>query len=115
MAYILTGQSNRPVLRNFERLVSKFYDQRATLPVVTATTLLVSSYIEAQEVNQLAHFIANLKTSLPYSLLVFHPDYLLPDLPNTPWEQAQSAFNETKPLLSRVKVGNTHLLGKTIT
>jgi len=114
LAYILTGQSNRSVLRNFERLVSKYYDQRVLLPVITATTLLVSYYIESQEVSNLAHLIASLRSDLPYSLLAFHPDYFLSDLPNTPWEQAQNAYNETKPLLSRVKVGNTHLFRKPI-
>ena len=47
---------------------------------------------------------------IPYSLLVFHPDYRLTDLPPTPREQAEESFREAGRHLSRIHSGNLHLL-----
>ncbi len=57
-----------------------------------------------------ARFIAGLDKDIPYSLLGFHPDYLLTDLPPTPREQVDECYNEARRHLSRVNVGNLQLL-----
>jgi len=43
--------------------------------VLNATTLLVSHYVDEHEVEKLAEFITSLDPEIPYSLLIFHPDY----------------------------------------
>mgnify|MGYP000456885854 CR=1 FL=1 len=102
---ILTGRSNKPTLENFAIV----YD---TAPeVISATTLMVPYYVDEAEVEGIASFIASFDRKIPYSLLVFHPDYRLRDLPVTPLDQVKKCYNAAKRYLERVNVGNLHLLG----
>jgi len=102
---ILTGRSNKPVLRNFSAIFDRFPE------VISATTLLVPYYVDEEEVERIAEFIASHDTSIPYSLLVFHPDYRLTDLPVTPKEQVFECYKKAKKHLKNVSIGNLHLLG----
>ncbi|HID17306.1 TPA: radical SAM protein, partial [Candidatus Bathyarchaeota archaeon] len=81
------------------------------LPVLTATTLLVPGYVDELEVKRIAEFIASLNPEIPYSLLVFHPDFAMRDLPVTPKEQAFKCYRTAKKFLKNVNIGNLHLLG----
>lgn len=102
----LCGVDNRRTLENFA-LLAKLYPQN---DVLTVTTLLVPGYVDSREVGAIARFIASLNPAIPYSLLVFHPDYLLTDLPVTPRHQVEECFTEASRYLHRVHVGNLHLL-----
>lgn len=102
----LCGTDNQRTLENFSR-VAKLTQGTDTL---TATTLLVPYYIDAREVEAIAGFIASIDDTIPYSLLVFHPDYLLRDLPITPRAQAEESLAAARKHLKRVHVGNLHLL-----
>ena len=106
----LTGFDNRRVLENFEMVYRKFYDRRRGMPVLAATTLLVPGYVDASEVDAIAGFIASLDDTIPYSLLVFHPDFMMQDLPITPHRQAFEAYRAAKKHLKHVELGNIHLL-----
>ena len=103
--YILTGRSNRYSLKNFERIFEKYPE------VLSATTLLVPFYVDKSEVEGIASFLASLDESIPYSLLVFHPDYRLSDMPVTPKKQVFECYEVAKKHLKRVNIGNLHLLG----
>ncbi len=102
---ILTGRSNKQTLRNFEMIWERYPD------VVSATTLLVPYYVDEKEIEGIATFLSSLDDSIPYSLLVFHPDYRLADMPITPREQVLKCYNVAKRHLKRVNIGNLHLLG----
>ncbi|WP_202320290.1 radical SAM protein [Archaeoglobus neptunius] len=102
---LLTGRDNERVRRNFERIAERFPD------IVSATTLLVPYYIDENEVAEIARFIADLDENIPYSLLVFHPDYKLSDLPITPLEQVKKCYNAARAHLNNVNIGNLNLLG----
>lgn len=102
----LCGVGNRRTLENFS-LLAGIYPQKDLL---TATTLLVPGYVDRQEVGQIARFISCLNKGIPYSLLVFHPNYLMTDLPVTPRQQVDECFEEASRFLSRVNIGNLHLL-----
>lgn len=78
--------------------------------VLTATTLLVSYYVEGREVEGIARFISRAGRNIPYSLLVFHPDFLMDDLPVTPKSQVEECLGEARSHLSDVNLGNSHLL-----
>jgi pyruvate formate lyase activating enzyme len=106
IARALCGVENRRAYENFSRL-SKLFPK---IDLLTATTLLVPYYVDAQEVGEIARFIANLDPDIPYSLLVFHPDYLMTDLPATSRQNVEGCYAEAKRYLSRVNVGNIHLL-----
>lgn len=102
----LCGTGNVRTQENFHR-VAKITKGTDTL---TATTLLVPYYIDAQEVDAIAGFIAGIDKNIPYSLLVFHPDYLLTDLPVTSRAQVGECVAAAREHLNRVNVGNMHLL-----
>ena len=101
---ILTGRSNEEVLKNFEAIFERYPE------VLSATTLLVPYYVDAEEVRGIASFLASLSEEIPYSLLVFHPDYRLRDLPVTPKEQVYECYRVARRYLKRVNIGNIFLI-----
>jgi len=107
----LSGISNKRAYENFKLAAQDFYPQRPEFPMLTATTLLVPGYIDSFEVEQIAEFIASFDAEIPYSLLVFHPAFLMADLPITSLEQTIECYKSAKKHLKRVNVGNLHLLG----
>lgn len=111
LSLALSGVSNMRAYENFRRIAEKFYEERPHLPVLTATTLLVPGYVDKHEVGRIARFIASLNPEIPYSLLIFHPDYYMYDLPVTPRRQVEECFKEASKFLKRVHIGNLQLLG----
>jgi pyruvate formate lyase activating enzyme len=106
----LTGASNRRTLENFAR-AGRYLDRRREPPLLVASTLLVSGYIDAEEVYNIARFIASVGPEIPYSLLAFHPDFALADLPCTSRGQAEACLNAAgRAGLARIRLGNRHLL-----
>ncbi len=104
--FTLTGRSNEQVLKNFERIFSKFPE------VLSATTLLVPYYVDEEEVENISKFIASFSKEIPYSLLVFYPAHKLRDLPITPKEQVLACYKAAKKHLKNVYIGNIYLLQK---
>jgi pyruvate formate lyase activating enzyme len=88
----------------------KFFKNRPELPVLTASTLLVSGYVDAKEIEDLAKFIASIDSKIPYTLLAFYPQYVMSDLSTTSRTQASECFGIAKKYLENVKIGNTQLL-----
>jgi pyruvate formate lyase activating enzyme len=111
LSIALSGVDNSRAYENFRMVYEKFYNKRPDLPVLTATTLLVPGYVDAVEIDGIARFIASLDRRIPYSLLVFHPDFAMRDLPITPIEQVKECLRAAERHLDRVHVGNIQLLG----
>jgi len=109
--HALTGRSNERALENFELIYREFYERRSGVPVLNATTLLVPHYVDEIEVAGIAEFIASLDPEIPYSLLIFHPDYLMSDMTITPRKQVERCYQAAKKHLKRVNIGNIALLG----
>ncbi|HDD43017.1 MAG TPA: radical SAM protein [Nitrososphaeria archaeon] len=107
----LTGRDNERVLENFELIYREFYEGRRDVPVLNATTLLVPHYVDEYEVSKIAEFIASLDPEIPYSLLIFHPDYLMSDVTVTPRKQVERCYQAAKKYLKNVNIGNIALLG----
>jgi pyruvate formate lyase activating enzyme len=106
----LTGSSNQRTLENFKRVAARV-DERPEVPLLVASTLLVPGYVDVGEVGPLARFIAKLNRDIPYSLLAFHPGFLMEDLPRTSFahmERCRAAAHEAG--LRRIHVGNPRLL-----
>lgn len=104
----LCGIDNRVAMENFYR-VGKLLPRSNLL---TATTLLVPFYIDEVEVENIARYIADINRDLPYSLLIFMPDFYLADLPITPRQQVDECYHIAKKYLNRVNLGNKHLLNR---
>lgn len=111
LSLALSGISNRQAYENFS-LIAREYLPLAEHRLLTATTLLVPGYVDAGEIRQIARFIAELNPEIPYSLLAFHGDFVMADLPVTPPQQAIRCYRAAREAgLARVQVGNLHLLG----
>ncbi len=107
---ILTGATRQRVFGNLRRLVSRAAERNEP-PLATVSTCLVPGYIDVEEVSWIASAVAALDPDTPYSLLAFHPQYLLGDLPTTSRAQAEDCREAAqKAGLRRVRIGNLHLL-----
>jgi hypothetical protein len=61
----------------------------------------------------LARFLAGLDPDIPHSLLAFHPQFYLQDLPITSRQHAGEALAAARAAgMARVRIGNVHLLGE---
>jgi len=106
----LCGVTNKNTHDNFE-LLSGYIGQRPQVPLLIASTLLVPGYIDSDEVSKIARFIAEIDRNIPYSLLGFHPQFEMDDLPSTSMKQALECKMAAKDAgLQNVKLGNVHLL-----
>jgi pyruvate formate lyase activating enzyme len=109
----LCGVTNKQTLENFASAAACF-DRRPVPPLLIASTLLVPGYVDLFEVEKLAGFIARLNPSIPYSLLAFHPEFMMKDLPATSVSHAQEAKKVAlRAGLKNVRIGNVHLLKET--
>jgi len=109
LSLALSGVSNRRAFENFEMIAENFFDDRDA-PIITATTLLVPGYVDEVEVERIAEFISGLSSEIPYSLLIFHPDFCMRDLTITPRSQAARCLEAAKKHLNRVYLGNKQML-----
>jgi pyruvate formate lyase activating enzyme len=107
----LCGVSNQRTLENFKFLAENYFGKRKNLPEMSGCTLLVPGYVTPEEVELIAKFISDVNPDIPYSLLVFHGDYQMRDLPITPRKQAEKCFEAAKKHLTNVNIGNKFLLG----
>ncbi len=108
----LTGVTNRRTLENFSRAAARF-GERPDPPPLVASTLLVPGYVDAEEVGRIASVIASLNPAIPYVLLAFAPQFLVPDLPRTSVRHAEEAEAAARAAgLRTVRVGNRHLLSR---
>ena len=108
----LCGVSNKRTLENFKFLAENYFGTRGEdMPEMSACTLLVPGYTTYEEVEQIAKFVSSINENIPYSLLIFHGDYQMRDLPITPKKQALKSLEIAKKYLKRVNLGNKFLLG----
>lgn len=107
--FALTGGDNGQVFKNFARCARFSREEKRTLAV--ASTLLVPGYITADEVYEIASFIAQYDPDTPYSLLGFYPHFQMKDLPLTSRTEAEACYRAAKRAgLRRVRLANEHLL-----
>ena len=106
----LCGVSNKRTLENFKFLAENYFGTRKNLPEMSACTLMVPGYTNHEEVEQIAKFVSSINNKIPYSLLVFHGDYQMRDLPITPRKEVLKCVEVAKKFLTNVNLGNKHLL-----
>lgn len=101
----LTGRPNYRTLENFKMIAEEF-----GINLLTATTLLIPGYIDKEEVKKIAKFVSSLSPDIPYSLLAFHPDFGMRDMPMTTKKLAEECYKVARNYLNKVNIGNKHLL-----
>uniref|UniRef100_A0A7C6EBG4 Radical SAM protein n=1 Tax=candidate division WOR-3 bacterium TaxID=2052148 RepID=A0A7C6EBG4_UNCW3 len=111
LSYALCGVSNEQTLKNI-KLAATYIDKRPELPILVLSTLLVPGYIDTDELENMAKFIAELNPNIPWALLAFHPQFRLADLPTTSQSHAEQAMSIAKEYgIKNVRIGNISLLG----
>jgi len=107
---VLTGSTNKRTLANFIS-AGKVIQKRPVPPPLIANTLLVPGYIDEEEIRGIAKFIASINPDIPYSLLGFHPQFYMSDMPLTPKSLANQCLCAAQEEgLKNVRLGNVHLL-----
>jgi len=110
----MCGVSNSRTLENFKYLADNYFGTRGKeMPEMSGCTLMVPGYVNHEEVELIATFISEINPDIPYSLLVFHGDYQMRDLPITPRDQALKCYEVAQKHLANVNLGNKFLLGFT--
>ncbi len=106
----LTGISNKQILRNI-KMIKEYHKKRPAVPFIRVSTLLVPGYIDEEEVRKISEYLVEIDPTIPYSLLAFAPDYLMRDLPYTPWKLAYGCKKIAEEVgLKNVRIGNEWLL-----
>lgn len=110
--FALCGASNSRTIENFRRAGKRMHGRPVPPPLIVST-LLVPGYVDLQEVEQIASFIASIDPEIPYSLLAFCPACFMEDLPSTSVRHAEECVDAALAAgLKRVKIGNTQVLGR---
>lgn len=110
--YALTGVELGNVYENVKMVLER-WNERPEVPLFMASILLVPGYVDVYEVENIAKFLASFNREIPLSLLAFHPDYLLTDIPPTSRSHAKITFETAKNVgLKNVNLGNVFLLGE---
>jgi len=106
----LTGVDNTAVFENI-KFASNWISERKDPPLIVISTLLVPGYVDEEEVTQIARFIASIDPEIPFTLLAFHPEYMMYDLPVTSISHARRCLEIAKAEgLRNVHIGNIWLL-----
>ena len=93
------------------REVAKRVKERSEVPLLTISLLVVPGYIDEVEIENVCRIINELNVEIPLSLLAFHPDYLMSDLPPTSRRHMDIALKIAKEYgIEMVNVGNRWLL-----
>jgi len=110
----LTGVNGHSAVNRLKRnveVIAKHMGERPEPPLLVVSTLLVPGYVDVEEVENIAGFLAGVNPHIPYVLLAFHPDHLLTDLPPTSSGHAFRALQAAKKAgLKEVYIGNIWLL-----
>ncbi|UCC19866.1 MAG: radical SAM protein [Promethearchaeota archaeon] len=110
--FALCGVSNKRTLENFKFLAENYFGTRGKdMPELSGCTLMVPGYTNHEEVELITKFVSEINPEIPYSLLVFHGDYQMRDLPITPKKQALKCLEVAEKYLKNVNLGNKFLLG----
>ncbi len=91
--------------------VAKHFKKRPEVPLLNVSLLVVPGYIDETEVEAMCKFLNEVCPEAPVSLLAFHPDYLMTDLPPTSRRHMNTVVRIVKEYGFRYNVGNEWLLG----
>jgi pyruvate formate lyase activating enzyme len=112
----LTGINGEKALKRLKenvKLLAGLMNERREIPLLVVSVLLVPGYVDEEEVEGIASFIASLDTDIPLVLLAFYPQHLMKDLPTTSLNHALSCYQAAvKSGLKHVSIGNYRLLSK---
>jgi pyruvate formate lyase activating enzyme len=106
----LCGRSNSQTLKNL-KILGEMANKRREVPLLVVSTLMVPGYVNEEEVTWISNYLADIDPTIPYSLLAFHPAYMMNDLSTTSWSQAEACIKAARGAgMENVRIGNEWLL-----
>jgi len=100
------------IVLNTIREIAKHFNERREVPLLNVSLLVVPGYIDEVELESVFRFVNELNPEIPVSLLAFHPDYLMNDLPPTSKRHMDLAVKLAREYgMKMYDVGNKWLLG----
>jgi len=91
-------------------MLGEMHRERMKVPFLRASTLLVPGYITPKEIEDIAKFISETSSTIPYSLLAFYPRFEMKSLPSTSRKLAYECKKRANEYLEQVNIGNRWLL-----
>ncbi len=91
--------------------VARHFKERPEVPLLNVSLLVVPGYIDEIEVEAMCKFLNEVCPEAPVSLLAFHPDYMMTDLPPTSRRHMDVVVRIVKEYGFVYNVGNRWLLG----
>lgn len=112
----LTGIDGTKALERIKRnvrILAEISKRRPEIPLVVVSVLLVPGYVDEEEVEGIASYLAEVDDGIPLFLLAYHPQHLMEDLPRTSYSHAWRCYRSAvKAGVKRVFIGNYWLLSE---
>jgi pyruvate-formate lyase-activating enzyme len=105
----LTGVTNRWILT----LPTEILDRNFILEVLS---LYIPGWVETDQIGKIAEILAQIDSSIPFTILAFFPEYQLLKVPSPTFQQMIEAYTTAKDTgLQNVRLGNIGVFTKTDT
>ncbi len=102
----LTGASNKRVLRLPEEIVGRDF-------VLEVLSLYIPGWVETSQIGKIADLLAQVDSTIPFTILAFFPEYKLTHVPSPNFLQMTEAYIAAKDTgLKNIKLGNTGVFAR---
>ncbi len=103
----LTGASNKWILRLPEEIKTRNF-------VLEVLSLYIPGWVETDQIGEIAELLAQVDSTIPFTVLAFFPEYRLTDAPSPDFQQMIEAYYAVKDAgLKNIKLGNIGMFAKT--
>lgn len=103
----LTGVSNQWILRLPEEMIEKGF-------VLEVLSLYIPSLVETDQIEKIAELLAQIDSSIPFTILAFFPEYKLSRVASPKLKQMMEAYYAAKDAgLKNIRLGNIGVFAKT--
>ena len=103
----LTGVSNKWILRLPAELVDRDF-------VLEVLTLYIPGWVETDQIGMISRLLAQIDSTIPFTILAFFPEYMLTDTPSPNFQQMTEAYYTARDAgLKNIKLGNIGMFIKT--
>jgi pyruvate-formate lyase-activating enzyme len=102
----LTGCSNEGILRLPDEIIKRHF-------VLEVLSLCIPGWVEADQIEKIAHMLSDVDPEIPFTILAFFPEYLLKNVPSPNLEQMLDAYHRAKGKgLTQVRLGNIGIFAR---
>lgn len=103
----LTGASNKWILRLPEEITARDF-------VLEVLSLYIPGWVETDQIGKIAELLAQVDSTIPFTVLAFFPEYKLTDIPSPNFQQMIETYYAVRDAgLKNIKLGNIGMFAKT--